>query len=113
VASSGIGVIAISASVHGPVCAAAIVAAGVGVDDAPPSTIGVSAADVGDASGVGDGVSTAALVVGWLACGAGEPEQEYEINSATHSSPPSTTARRRQYTVGGNGPTVSLMMTSR
>jgi hypothetical protein len=35
---------------------------------------------------------------------------EYTISRITRSNPPSTIARRRQYTAGGSGPTVSFMI---
>jgi hypothetical protein len=75
--TSGTGVTDISASVHGPVCTAAIEVAGVGLGDCDcsPSTIGVSAAGVGDVSGLGDAVTAAAAVLGVAGFGAGLPEQ--------------------------------------
>jgi hypothetical protein len=45
--------------------------------------------------------------------GSSRPKHEYARIMMTATIGPATTARRRQYTLGDNGPTVSLMMFSR
>jgi len=77
--------------------------------------LGVMTEGTGDAPPAPIPVSLGALVgcaFGFFA-GSSPPEHEYARIMMTATIAPATIARRRQYTLGDNGPTVSLMMFSR